>query len=152
MTCLSSGVCTGDLSETNRVKKQFLEAAVDAYCSDSSRIENKLSSEIVDTVNQMGDIQAPFDPAPLLHMACLNVTLNLTFSQRFDPAGRMANEILKTYEWRYVPLPLSVCLSLSFFSSSSSSTSLILPPSLSRLCLPPLSYSLSLFLPLVSLS
>ena len=112
---LSPGVCTADLNETTRVKKQFLEAAVDAYCSDATRIEDKLSSEIVDTINQLDDIRVPFDPAPILHMACLNVTLNLTFSQRFDPAGRMANEIFKTYEWRYVTflLPLrSACLTV----------------------------------------
>ena len=88
---------------------------MDAYCSDATRIEDKLSSEIVDTINQLDDIRVPFDPAPILHMACLNVTLNLTFSQRFDPAGRMANEIFKTYEWRYVTflLPLrSACLTV----------------------------------------
>ncbi|KAL8575812.1 hypothetical protein ACOMHN_014817 [Nucella lapillus] len=94
------GVCTADLSEVYHIKRQFISDAVDAYCSDATRIEDKLSSEIVDTLNQYSDLKMPFDPAPILHLACLNVALNLTFSQRFDPTGRMANEILKNYEYR----------------------------------------------------
>ena len=105
------------MSERYYIKKQFISAAVDAYCSCASRIEDKLSSEIVDTLGQFTELETPFDPAPLLQMACLNVALNLTFSQRFDPSGRVAKEILRTFECRYaVVAVVCVLLCLSFHS------------------------------------
>nr|KAG5690723.1 hypothetical protein BaRGS_022414 [Batillaria attramentaria] len=94
------GICTSDLQETASVRKLFVNTVVDTYCSDASRVEDKLQAEIVDTLNTFSDLEAPFDPGPLLQLACLNLSLNLTFSQRFDPNGRVAKEILKTFEQR----------------------------------------------------
>ncbi|XP_070182567.1 cytochrome P450 1A1-like, partial [Littorina saxatilis] len=99
-TSRQQGVVTGDVSEAWRAKKQFLSEVIDTYCSHAARIQDKVSAEIVDTVNLISDIRDPFDPSPVLHMACLNVALNLTFSQRFDPVGRLAQELYKTYDCR----------------------------------------------------
>ncbi|CAL1544493.1 unnamed protein product [Lymnaea stagnalis] len=94
------GVCTADNTEKNHVRRTFLLTSVDAYCSDVSHIEEKLSSEIIDTVNRLIDQSGAFDPLLLFKSACFNITFRLVFDQRLDPQGSRMKETLTTVENR----------------------------------------------------
>lgn len=90
------------MDEQASLRKQFINTVIEVYCSDASRIEDKVSSEIVNTINHISEMHQPFDPAPVLELACMNVSLNMTFSQRFDPMGPLAKDALETFQLRYV--------------------------------------------------
>ncbi|XP_012944595.1 cytochrome P450 1A5, partial [Aplysia californica] len=106
------GLCTADNTEKHVVRKAFLTASIDAYCSDTRHIEDKLGSEIIDTVSRLIDKEGDIDPHEPLKAACLNIIFRLVFNQQFDPQGGLMRETLTTLDNRVDMLavnPIDLC-------------------------------------------
>ncbi|XP_067650537.1 cytochrome P450 1A1-like [Haliotis asinina] len=94
------GISTADYGEKTAMKRNFLDFSLDVYCSNSDNIEDIVAADILEVVNKFVETDKPLDPFYTVESACLNIMTRLAYGQRFDPAGRVMQEILSTFHAR----------------------------------------------------
>ncbi|ESO97335.1 hypothetical protein LOTGIDRAFT_64009, partial [Lottia gigantea] len=94
------GVHTADFNEMYRIKRSFIDASLDGYCSNVETIEDKITSEVLEAMDGFLETSESLDPFLILETSCLNITMKLVFGERLDPQKKVTNDLLAIFHER----------------------------------------------------
>ncbi|KAK6183883.1 hypothetical protein SNE40_006459 [Patella caerulea] len=94
------GVDTADFHEMLKIKRSFIDASFDAYCSNIETIEDKITIEVLEVMDCFLEKSEPIDPFFMLEASCLNITMMLVFGERLDPRKKITSDLLTIFHER----------------------------------------------------